>query len=162
MSGDAIFSHRSTFFSDDCSQPPRKAALFSSRISREVLTYSNSGILVGMNCVRFRCRAVRMSQDSLPQIPDSACSGGPGCVPVYNCHIILSRIPATGRLTARVANLADLSAEGNAERELLLFLTRRFKAVVQDCVRNQREIPWIDPPELPAPGEQQRYVPVHL
>jgi hypothetical protein len=65
-------------------------------------------------------------------------------------------------MSARVANMAGITAVGNAERELLVLLTKRFKALLQDCLQHNREIPWIDPPEAPLPGEQQRFIPVHL
>ncbi len=103
-----------------------------------------------------------MSQESLPLLPDSTCGGGQGSVPVFNCIVILTRLPESGRLRGRIANLANLSAEGNAERELLLLLTKRFKAFILDCLTNQRRVPWRDPPESPAPGEEQRFIPVHL
>ena len=103
-----------------------------------------------------------MTSQSLNQLPDSNCRTGTDSVPVFNCNVILSRDPVTARLKGRIANLADISAEANAERELLMALTKRFKAIVQDCVQNQRAIPWIDPPESPLPGEQQRFIPVHL
>ena len=103
-----------------------------------------------------------MSSQSLNQLPDSTCSTGADSVPVFNCIVILSRDVATERLTGRVANLANISAEGSGERELLMVLTKRFKAFVQGCVQNQRAIPWIDPPEQPTTGEQQRFIPVHL
>jgi len=103
-----------------------------------------------------------MSQESLPLLPESTCGGGQGAVPVFNCVVILNRSPDTGRLRGRVANLADFSAEGSEERELLLLLTKRFKAFIRDCLENQRPIPWRDPPESPGSGEQQRFIPVHL
>ena len=103
-----------------------------------------------------------MSQEPLPLLPESTCGGPQGAVPVFNCIVILTRLPDTGRLQGRVANLANLTAESNAERELLIVLTRRFKDFVRDCVKHQRPIPWINPPESPAAGEQQRFIPVHL
>lgn len=103
-----------------------------------------------------------MPADSLPQLPDSNCGQGPGSVPVFNCVVILTPITGGTKLRGRVANLADISAEGNTERDVLIQLTRRFKSVVQDCVRNSEAIPWADPPESPTPNEQQRFIPVHL
>lgn len=103
-----------------------------------------------------------MTSDYLPQVPQSSCGTGGPSVPVFTCMVILSPDATTGRLSARVANLSDISAEGNAERELLLLLTRRFKAIVQDCLHNNRPIPWIDPPATAQSGEQQRFIPVHL
>jgi hypothetical protein len=102
------------------------------------------------------------SSDFLPQATESTCGTGGASVPVFNCIVILNRDAATSRLSARVANLTGITAEGNAERELLMLLTKRFKTVVQDCVHNNRQIPWIDPPESPQVGEQQRFIPVHL
>jgi hypothetical protein len=102
------------------------------------------------------------SSHSLPQASESSCGTGGASVPVFNCLVILARDAPTGRISARVANLAGVTAEGNAERELLILLTKRFKAIVQDCLQTNREIPWIDPPETPLPGEQQRFIPVHL
>ena len=104
-----------------------------------------------------------MSNSSpLPQASESSCATGGASVPVFNCIVILTRDATTGRISARIANLAGITAEGNAERELLLLLTKRFKAFLQDCLQNNREIPWIDPAEAPLPGEQQRFIPVHL
>ncbi len=104
-----------------------------------------------------------MSNSSpLPQASESSCATGGASVPVFNCIVILTRDATTGRISARVANLAGITAEGNAERELLMLLTKKFKAFLQDCLQNNREIPWIDPAEAPLPGEQQRFIPVHL
>lgn len=102
------------------------------------------------------------SSSFLPQAHDSSCGTGGASVPVFNCTVILNRDATTNRLTARVANLAGITAEGHAERELLMLLTKRFKTFVQDCMQSNRPIPWIDPPDSPQPGEQQRFIPVHL
>lgn len=102
------------------------------------------------------------SSNFLPQATESTCGTGGASVPVFNCVVILNRDAVTSRLSARVANLAGFNAEGNAERELLMLLTKRFKTFAQDCVQNNRPIPWIDPPESPQSGELQRFIPVHL
>ncbi len=102
------------------------------------------------------------SSSFLPQAKDTSCGTGGASVPVFNCIVILNRDTTTGRLTARVANLAGITAEGNAERELLMVLTKHFKSYVQGCLQRNQAIPWIDPPETPQPGEQQRFIPVHL
>jgi hypothetical protein len=99
---------------------------------------------------------------SLPHLPDSSCAGTTGSVPVYNCVVILRVNPESQRLTASVANLPGLTAEGTSERDLLILLTKRFKAVIQDCLRRNDAIPWIDPAVEPVDGEQQRFIPVHL
>ena len=102
------------------------------------------------------------SWNSLPQAGASSCGTGGDSVPVFSCSVILRRDATSGRISARVANLAGITAEGNAERELLILLTQRFKVLVQECLQHNRDIPWLDPPETPLLGEQQRFVPVHL
>ena len=102
------------------------------------------------------------SSNFLPQAKESSCGTGGASVPVFNCIVILNRDAPSNRLTARVANLAGITAEGNAERELLMLLTKRFKSYVQGCLQSNQPIPWVDPPETPQPGEQQRFIPVHL
>ncbi len=83
-------------------------------------------------------------------------------MPVYNCLVILVRDPQTGRASGRVANLAGISGEASSERDLLFLLTRRFREQLQLCVREGRAISWVDPAEVPGPGEQQRFIPIHL
>ncbi len=102
------------------------------------------------------------SSNFLPQVNESSCGTGGASVPVFSCIVILNRDATTNRLTARVANLTGITADGTSERELLMLLTKQFKSTIQGCLRGNRPIPWIDPPELPQPGEQQRFIPVHL
>ena len=102
------------------------------------------------------------SSNSLPQAAASSCGTGGDSVPVFNCSVILTRNATNGRISGRVANIAGITAEGNAERELLILLTKRFKMLVQECLQQSRDIPWINPTETPLPGEQQRFIPVHL
>lgn len=103
-----------------------------------------------------------MAMNPLPQLSDSSCGTGPGTVPVFNCVVILSPVPDSSRLRGRVANLGEIFAEGNTERDVLIQLTKKFKAVVQEYVQNKSDIPWVNPPESPGENEQQRYIPVHL
>ncbi len=103
-----------------------------------------------------------MPSDSLPQLSDSTCGGGPGSVPVYNCVVILSPIADSSKLRGRIANLAGIAADGYTERDVLIQLSRRFKTVVQEYARCAQAIPWIEPPDSPGPDEQQRFIPVHL
>jgi hypothetical protein len=103
-----------------------------------------------------------MASESLPQLTDSNCGSGLTSVPVFNCVAILSPIPGGTKLAGRIANLAGISGEGNTERDVLIQLTKRFKATVQEYSQKQQPIPWVDPPETPGPGEMQRFIPVHL
>jgi len=98
----------------------------------------------------------------LNQLPDSSCGGGPGSVPVYNCIVILTRDAQTGKTQGKVANVAGIDGAASSERDLLFLLTRKFRELLQTCSRENRPIPWLDPPATPGPGEQQRFIPIHL
>jgi len=102
-----------------------------------------------------------MTHDPLPLLAESSCGSGPGSVPVFNCIIILTPLES-GRLRGRVANLPGVTAEGNAERELLMLLTQRFKRVIRESLASGAGLTWIDPPETPDAGEIQRFIPIHL
>ncbi len=95
--------------------------------------------------------------DSLPLLSAGDCTP----VPVFNCPVLLRRSP-DGRLIGRVASLPDIEVDGTTERDVLIRITRRFRCRIQDCLDRSISIPWIDPPQEPQPGEQQRFVPVHL
>jgi hypothetical protein len=87
-------------------------------------------------------------------------------VPVFSCIVYVCKT-ADGTTRGRVANLAgddsgEISASGNSEREVLLNVTREFKARVVNMRADDQEIAWIDPPSPPLEHEQVRFVPVHL
>jgi hypothetical protein len=84
----------------------------------------------------------------------------PVSVPVFNCIVYVSRSDTGTR--ARVANLAGLEAVGVTERDVLGKLIPAFKQRVSELMTNGTAIPWIDPPSPAEPGEQIRFVPVHL
>ncbi len=102
-----------------------------------------------------------MTNEPLPLLSESSCGTGAGAVPVFNCIIILTPLE-NGRLRGRVANLPGITAEGTAERELLMSLTRQFKTAVKESVASGNGLKWIDPPEVPVKGESQRFIPIHL
>lgn len=83
-------------------------------------------------------------------------------VPVYNCLALVTPRNAEGLVTARAANLAGVTAEGKSEREALAGLVAAFKGAVSAHRENGRPIPWAEPPEEPQPGDQQRFIAVHL
>ena len=103
-----------------------------------------------------------MEQRPLPVVTDSSCGTGPGTVPVFNCVVILRRDESTGRISGRVANLDGIAAEGHSERDVLLSITKQFKAAVRELTADGKPIPWLDPPQRAAAGEFERFVPVHL
>ena len=88
--------------------------------------------------------------------------GDPQSVPVFNCRVIVSQRDAQGKIVARAAELADLSATGDTDREALQKLVAEFKAKMAAYVAAQEEIPWIRPGLSPGVGEREFFVPVHL
>ena len=98
------------------------------------------------------------NDNSLPLIPED--DSNP--VPVFSCHVILGKSDSNGQLTGRVANLADISATGSSERDVLTAVMKQFKESVRKCVQMGQEVPWVEPPASPLPGEAERFIPVHL
>ncbi len=86
----------------------------------------------------------------------------PGDVPVFNCHVYLSSPDEQGLITARVATLAGMVAQGRSEREALRNIVQRFKSLVAGHTARGEPIPWLDKPCAKGPGEAERFVPVHL
>ena len=85
----------------------------------------------------------------------------PADIPVFNCIVYLAREPGGG-VRARVANLAGLACTAASEREALGKIVPAFKQRVSELVNNDTPIPWIEPPILAEPGEQPRFIAVHL
>jgi hypothetical protein len=83
-------------------------------------------------------------------------------VPVYNCVVIVSPRDEQGIVRARCATVAGLDAEGRSEREALAQVVTAFKATITRHLAAGLPIPWIEPPQQPAAGEQQRFIAVHL
>ncbi len=94
----------------------------------------------------------------LPLLPQTSASS----VPVFNCHVILSAPGENGRLKGRVANFPGITAEGSTERDVLTSVMKQFKGAVQQFTADGKDLPWIDPPDKPAAGEVERFIPVHL
>jgi hypothetical protein len=88
--------------------------------------------------------------------------GEPQSVPVFNCRVIIAPRDAAGKIIARAAELADLSAGGESDREALQKLVAAFKAKMAAHVAADEEIPWIKPGAKPQPGERELFVAVHL
>lgn len=86
----------------------------------------------------------------------------PESVPVFNCLVLVAPRNEAGLVVARAANLAGFSAEGKSEREALQKFVPAFKTALAAFVAKGEPIPWLDPPEAPRPGEQQRWIAVHL
>jgi hypothetical protein len=85
----------------------------------------------------------------------------PTAVPVFNCLIYVTRLPSN-EVRAQVVNLAGFECIEPSERQALTKLVAAFKAHIRDLVQSQAEIPWIELVRPLEPGEQQRYIAVHL
>lgn len=83
-------------------------------------------------------------------------------VPVYNCVAIISPRDDQGLVRARCATVAGIEGSGRSEREALSQVVTAFKATIARHLAAELPIPWIDPPQQPAAGEQQRFIAVHL
>ena len=97
----------------------------------------------------------------LEQLPDSGC-GPVGSTPVFNCIVLFRSDEDTGAVSGRLANLPDCSAEASDERQLLIVLTRKFRDHLRKCAE-AGTTPALSTDEIvPAAGEQQRFIPIHL
>jgi hypothetical protein len=83
-------------------------------------------------------------------------------VPVYNCVVLVSPRDEQGLIRARCATVAGIDAAGKSEREALAQVVSAFKATIERHLAAGLAIPWIERPEQPGPGEQQRFIAVHL
>jgi hypothetical protein len=83
-------------------------------------------------------------------------------VPVFNCLVIVSPRDAEGLISARAAELAGIEGRGKSEREALAQVVAQFKDFVTRRYAAGDEIPWLQPPVPAEPGEQQRFIAVHL
>ena len=85
----------------------------------------------------------------------------PADVPVFSCIVYVSP-DAGGGVRARVANLPGLECTAASEREALGKIVPAFKQRVGELMHSETQIPWIEPPTPAEPGEQKRFIPVHL
>jgi hypothetical protein len=84
-----------------------------------------------------------------------------GGVPTFGCVVFVAAREGGG-VRARVANLGGLDCEAESERAALAKLIPAFKQRVGEILARGEPVPWIEPVPEPAPGEQRRFVPVHL
>ena len=92
----------------------------------------------------------------------SAFSSPPANVPVYNCHVLLAPRDAEGWIVARLSALPEVTARGRSEREALASIVSAFKTAIVRYTASGGTIPWAARPLEPQPGDQQRWIAVHL
>ena len=83
-------------------------------------------------------------------------------VPVFNCHVYVSPADGAGVLRARVANLPEVVAEGQTQREVLQKIVSQFKTTVARYMGSGDAIPWTVPSLPRDPAEQEYWIAVHL
>jgi hypothetical protein len=83
-------------------------------------------------------------------------------VPVYNCHALLKPRDEQGLIEARAAALPEVFAHGRSEREALAGLVAKFKQAIAAYTSAGADIPWANPPLTAQPGDQERWIAVHL
>lgn len=100
--------------------------------------------------------------NNTPSTPRVKSLGPPVGVPVYNCIALVSPRNADGVVCVRAANLSDLKTTGASEREALQHLVGAFKIIVSQAVAEGRPVPLLAEQHPALPGEQQRFIAVHL
>ena len=102
--------------------------------------------------------------DADPDAPDPRVHalGPPQNVPVFNCRVLVSPRNSAGLVSARAAELAGIEGSGKSEREALQQVVTAFKAVVAHYHAAGTNIPWLTPPLDKQPGDQERFIAVHL
>ncbi|HVA49447.1 MAG TPA: hypothetical protein VNH11_23980 [Pirellulales bacterium] len=104
-----------------------------------------------------------MSDDARePPVQSVGQSSAAGSVPVFNCHACLSTPDAEGWITARCSNLPEIVVRGKTQREALAAMVAAFKSALSRYRAAGRAIPWAESPAKPEPGEQERWIAVHL
>ena len=98
-----------------------------------------------------------MSSEQFDSLPIASGSS----VPVYDCHVLLSGPDESGAYRARLAAFDGITATGSTERDVLLAIVKAFKDRLIRLSEAGEKIPW-KTTESPAPGEVERWIPVHL
>jgi len=87
--------------------------------------------------------------------------GGP--TPVFDCHVLLTKPSSPGQpWRARCAAAPQVTAEGDSERAVLQTMVSRFRFFLFEHQQRGEPVPWTTPELTAAPGEIERWIPVHL
>ncbi len=88
--------------------------------------------------------------------------GPPQNVPVFNCLVAVSPRNAEGLILARAIQVDGISATAKTEPEALKAIVAAFKSLAGKCAAAGEEIPWLKESLPLGPGDQQRFIAVHL
>jgi len=83
-------------------------------------------------------------------------------VPVYNCHVLIAPRDAEGWIVARASALPEVEGRGRSEREALANVVAAFKEAIVRSTADGGQVSWAVPPLEPRPGDQERWIAVHL
>jgi hypothetical protein len=86
----------------------------------------------------------------------------PEPIPVFGCQVIVTPAGSGALWRGRCANYAGIEVTGDSERAVLQQFVKTFKAFAAAKLERQEEMPTRSPPEPPNPGEQVRWIAVHL
>jgi hypothetical protein len=86
----------------------------------------------------------------------------PADVPVYNCHVLVAPRDAEGWIVARASALPEVMGRGRSEREALANVVAAFKAAIIRSTAVGGQVAWSAQPLAPQPGDQERWIAVHL
>ena len=86
----------------------------------------------------------------------------PESIPVFGCQVIVTPAAAGAPCRGRCANYAGIEVTGDSERAVLQKFVKAFKGVASAKLEKQEELETIAPPDQPNPGEQLRWIAVHL
>ena len=85
-------------------------------------------------------------------------------VPVFNCLVIVSPRGSDGLVLARTAEVAGIEGRAKTEPEALKLVVAAFKKWIAVATASGEPIPWLTGADklIPGPGDQQRFIAVHL
>lgn len=86
----------------------------------------------------------------------------PQPIPVFSCQVIVTPSAAGALWRGRCANYADIEVTGDSERAVLQQFVKEFKAIAAAKLAQEETPTPVTPPEQPKPGEQLRWIAVHL
>jgi len=88
--------------------------------------------------------------------------GPPQNVPVYNCLVAVAPRNSEGLVRARALQVDGIVVFAKTEPEALKGVVTAFKKLVSQAVTTSEELPWRKDAIPMEPGEQQRFIAVHL
>ncbi len=80
---------------------------------------------------------------------------------VYELEVLVCRL-SEGDTRGRAANLPLPESRADTVREVLQNVVDAARAMINECLARDHQIPWIDPPALPEESESRFVVPLTL